>query len=378
VTSGHSSAGEPTRERVRATIGQVGGYWRPLAAVARMQEELGELAELLPPSLSDPATTTKPDMDVVAERCASELADLWIITTALADQFLGVVAEPDSHPGLRLGDRADRVVSREGQTVSCDLLSGLLAAAGRIARIVNYYDGPKTPRSFDGWISLSDAIAEFHRALADVAYAHGVRLAAAVSAKLDAIPTLDRGRFRAGVHEPSTAASLESFRALHVADAGPNAARLWGSPTWSSESFASNVQAVVADLTSFTKAAAWERLDGYLVCGPTLTSIPSLDDWLERLLDETSERDPLAGRAAPDPVDGVDDQASGSSYGADRRFVFNGLRLSVAVYSPLYDVSAPRRPPPDAPHPPAGTHHSPAATFVLLGVERAANGHPAQ
>lgn len=161
-----------TQEVVRTTLSAVGGYWRPLAAAVRLLEELGELAEIL--------VSPTPD---AGER-AEELADLWIITTALADQFLGDVAEPDSHP--------------RRTPPSQDLFAELLAAAGPIARIVNHYDGPKTPRSLDGWVSLSDAVAGFHRVLADVAHAHDVDLAAAVRGKLAAIPTLDAGRFTSG------------------------------------------------------------------------------------------------------------------------------------------------------------------------------------
>ncbi len=337
MTTGHANVNEPTRERVRAAMRQVGGYWRPLAAVARLQEELGELAELL--------MTCTPDIEQhaadlaerwpseLAEQCASELADLWIISTALADQFLGAVAEPDSYP-------------RRPQP-SCDLLGGLVAAAGRIARIVNYYDGPKTPRTLEGWVPLSDAVAELHRALADVAHAHDVDLAFAVNEKLDAIPVLDAGRFRGGDHDPSTAMSLERFlerfRPHQAASLGPLAerARLGGSPEWSSKSFTSNVEAIVVGLTSFTRAAVWERLDGYLISGPSFASMGLLDDWLRRLLVEISDRDPVNEQPAPGPLDS-----------ADRQFAFNGLRLLVAVFSPLYDTSDPR--------------HSPAGTFVLL------------
>lgn len=333
MTTGHANVNEPTRERVRAAMRQVGGYWRPLAAVARLQEELGELAELL--------MTCAPDVEQhaadlaerwpseLAEQCASELADLWIISTAIADQFLGCVAEPDSYP--------------RRPPPSGDLLGNVVIAAGRIARIVNYYDGPKTPRTLEGWAPLSDAVAELHRALADVAHAHGVDLADAVKKKLDAIPAVDADRFRDGDHDPSTAMSLERFRPLQAATLGPRAerARLWGSPEWSSTSFTSNVEAIVAELTSFTRAATWERLDGYLISGPSFTSTGLLDDWLRRLLVEMSDRDPVNGQPAPGPLDS-----------ADRQFAFNGLRLLVAVFSPLYATSDPR--------------HSPAGTFVLL------------
>jgi NTP pyrophosphatase (non-canonical NTP hydrolase) len=346
--TGQANVNEPTRERVRAAMRQVGGYWRPLAAVARLQEELGELAELVmtctpdvgqhaadlaeqwPPELAEQCASE------LAEQWASELADLWIISTALADQFLGAVAEPDSYP-------------RRPQP-SRDLLGGLVVAAGRIARIVNYYDGPKTPRTLEGWVPLSDSVAELHRALADVAHAHDVDLAFAVNEKLNAIPVLDAGRFRDGEHDPSTAMSLERFPPLQAASLGPPAerARLWGSPEWSSTSFTSNVEAIVAGLTSFTRAAVWERLDGYLVSGPSFTSTGLLDDWLRRLLVEISDRD-LDAQVAPGLLDS-----------ADQQFAFNGLRLLIVVFSPLYDASDPR--------------HSPAGTFVLLQVEKPVDG----
>jgi NTP pyrophosphatase (non-canonical NTP hydrolase) len=333
VTTGQANVNEPTRERVRAAMRQVGGYWRPLAAVARLQEELGELAELLMTCAPDveqhAADLAERWLSELAEQCASELADLWIISTAIADQFLGCVAEPDSYP--------------RRPPPSGDLLGNVVIAAGRIARIVNYYDGPKTPRTLEGWVPLSDAVAELHRALAEVAHAHDVDLAFAVNEKLDAIPVLDAGRFRDGEHDPSTAMSLERFPPLQAASPGLLAerARLWGSPEWSSTSFTSNVEAIVAELTSFTRAATWERLDGYLISGPSFTSTGLLDDWLRRLLVEMSDRDPVNEQPAPGPLDS-----------ADRQFAFNGLRLLVAVFSPLYATSDPR--------------HSPAGTFVLL------------
>jgi hypothetical protein len=336
--------GEPTRERVRSTIGQVGGYWRPLAALARLQEELGELAELL-------ALARSSDIDSGVDRCASELADLWIITTALSDQFLGAVAEPGSYSlgsrsarerlggerlggerlggkrlgGKRLGGEPLGGEPLEGKSLGGGPLGGgplgdLLAASGRIARIVNYYDGPKTPRSFDDWTPLSSAVADFHRSLARMSSAHGIDLAAAVNEKLDAIPALDSGRFRSGEHDPATAASLERFRALQMSLDLDEHAHLWGSPECSLD-FDSSVRVIAADLTSFTKASAWERLDAYLISGPSFSSKGLLDEWLTRLLLAISACDPSGGeRATTGPIEG-----------AEPYFAFNGLRLLVSV-----------------------------------------------
>ncbi|HYM45806.1 MAG TPA: YqcI/YcgG family protein [Solirubrobacteraceae bacterium] len=292
-----------------------------MAAVARLLEELGELAE----SLASPSRDA-------GER-ASELADLWIITTAIADQFLGRVAEPSSY--------------RQRPPASRDLFGELIAAAGQIARVVNYYDGPKAPRSLEDWTSLSAAVAEFHRALADVSYAHGVDLSAAVNEKLSLIPALDGGRFPHRDHDPSTASSLEKFRLIHTTTTRPSAgpARLWGAPEWSSQPFASNVETIVATLTSFTRAAIPERLDAYIIPGPPLNSMELLADWFRRLLVEISSRDPQHEQTMRGHVNS-----------AGWQFTFDGLRMFVAVFSPLYDARHPR--------------HSPAGTFVALRPEK--------
>jgi hypothetical protein len=275
-------------------MAHVGGYWRPLAAVARLLEELGELAE----SLARPAQDD--------DELASELADLWIITTALADQFLGEVAEPGTHGAAG------------GQ------LSELVAAAGQIARIVNYYDGPKTPRSLAGWPSLRDAVAELHGILAGVAQAHGVELSTAVADKLRAISVRDAARFARAPHDPSTAACLEQFRLIETTPWGTEVAqaRLWGAPPWSAQSLASNVAAIVPTLTSFTRAALREQLEGYVVTGPPLESMELLADWAQAVLSELAGHDPQLDQH---PRGGVD--ASGS----EQSLMFNGVRLSATV-----------------------------------------------
>jgi hypothetical protein len=354
-TAGQPGVDEHTRERVRSTIGLVGGYWRPLAAVARLLEELGELAELLAlgGGHGESRSSNAAPRPFGDERLSYELADLWIITTALSDQFLGVVAEPGSYNPSRSGDGAGRA-SHESGGVARDSLGDLIAAAGPIARIVNYYDGPKTPRSFDGWISLSDAVVQFHRSLASVAHAYGVDLAEAVDAKLDAIPTIDSGRFGEGVHDPSTARSVERFRALPFAGVEPDdaqagcdslpdldiqRARLWGSPEYSPETRSQ----VVADLISFTKAAPWERLDAYLIHGPPCSSIALRQDWLRRVLSEVSTCDPSRGEQA---FTGL----------VESPFAFNGLRLLVSTFDVPLETG----------------------TFALLRVEHAPDGPLAQ
>jgi NTP pyrophosphatase (non-canonical NTP hydrolase) len=297
-------------------MARVGGYWRPLAAVARLLEELGELAESL--ASPDPASRAEN-----GDELASELADLWIITTALADQFLGEVAEP----GLQeAGERGEQATATSTIGAAGDPFRALVAAAGQIARIVNYYDGPKTPRSLEGWPSLNDAVAELHRGLAGVAGAHGIALHAAVTNKLHAITVRDSNRFASAEHDPSTAPSLEQFRLIETTPWGTQVrqARLWSAPSWSVQSLASNVAAIVPTLTMFTRAALRERLDGYVITGPALESAELLDDWAGRVLSRLAAHDPRLEQQVGN---------SGDDRDTDGTLMFNGVRLSATILS---------------------------------------------
>jgi hypothetical protein len=282
-------------------MGQVGGYWRPLAGLARLLEELGELAE----SLADPS--------IAVDELASEMADLWIISTAILDQFLGEAEEPGA--------------VQAPQAISSSSVSELLVAAGRIARIINYYDGPKTPRSVAGWPSLEQAVRELHHRLAALARASGVELGMAVREKLASIPPRDSGRFEQAEHDPSTAPFLERFHCLsQQAEWAEGRAwvRAWGAPSWSARSLEENVEAILPSLSSFTKAAPRERLEAYVIAAPSLGSPEERSQWLERLLGDLGGLDP----GAPDSLGGVD-----GAVGAT--ISFNGVEMAVAVIPSL-------------------------------------------
>jgi len=266
LAAGHGGAAQ---RRVRETMGRLGGYWRPLAGVARLLEELGELAE--------EELATAP-----ARQTASELADLWIITTALADQFLAEVAEPGTAAATGNGG-GDRLSS----------LAGLTAAAGQIARVVNYYDGPKVPREADRLPSLRDAVATFHRELSLYACARDVDLGAAVHEKLGAIVVGDSKRFARSYEDRSTEPCVEEFRALGVGPPGWEAAtaRLWGARVPSAGSMENQAAALAGSLRAFARAAPRERLDGYVIRMP---DADTLQHW-QRLLDRLSAHDPAPG-----------------------------------------------------------------------------------
>jgi NTP pyrophosphatase (non-canonical NTP hydrolase) len=248
---------------VRETMIAAGGYWRPLAAVARLLEELGELSELL----------------FVGEEPAGgitgELADLWIITTALADQFLAEVDEPGS-----------------GSEAEADF-AVLVAAAGPIARVVNHYDGPKVPRDGEPMPTLQGSIAGFHMALQAFAAARRVGLADAVAAKIAHIHARgDIERFGREGFDPGTASVLDS----RPAGLPP---RLWGAPEPApGESVAERAARVREPLTMFAKAARAEGLDGVLVPVAPATGEASLAELVGELdPGGRPERFELAGAA---------------------------------------------------------------------------------
>ena len=242
---------------VRETMLAAGGYWRPLAAVARLLEELGELSELM---FSGAETGADGPQSLGAE-----LADLWIITTALADQFLAEVEEPGHGPESAVD------------------LGTLLAAAGPVARVVNHYDGPKVPRPGEPMPTLQGSIAGFHMALAAFAASHRIDLAAAVREKLEHIHARgDIERFGREGFDPSTAPVLSEPRAEGLPG------RLWGAPAPASGPTTVAARAALArePLRMFAKAAAAERIEGFVIAGPPLSAAAGRASWLRALVAE--------------------------------------------------------------------------------------------
>ncbi len=253
---------------VRAALAAVGGYWRPSAGVLRLLEELGEVA----------AAHQAEDRDALGD----ELADVWIISTAIADQFL-----VDVRP-LRAADSSPaEAFPHAGGPATLPAASGagladLVAHAGEIARVVNYYDGPKAPRTLDGWRGLAPAVAALHGALGQVAAAHGIQLGARVTAKLTLLTSRDEGRFAFG-YDASTAPVLSRLRYAHPE---LNDARLIGGPDWddiNAERAVATAKAIAA-IEMFCKAADHEQLDGLVMAGPPGATAVGLHRWWTALL----------------------------------------------------------------------------------------------
>ncbi len=272
---------------VRRTMLEAGGYWRPLAAVARLAEELGELAELL----------EGPRAPV--DELAGELADLWIITTALADQFL--IAVPDPATG-----------SPDGRPGGASPAARLVITAGQIARVINFYDGPKPPRRPGELPSLTAVMGEFHRELGLLSGRLGIDLARAVDEKLARVRAgADMRRFERDASDPSTAAILGAL------PPGSAPLRAWGAPADPSSPVAELARALVPSLSSFTRAAVAEGLAAYIVGAPWPAGTEGLARWWAELVRELELLDPR----------GTGEPAATGACGLS----FNGMRLNATT-----------------------------------------------
>ena len=317
----------PRQQALARAIGHLGGYWPPISAVARLLEELGELAEILTHRQHGDAHPTD-----------EELADLWIITACLANQFC--ITLPDT----RQENRGQRTVETEFSNLSL-----LLAHAGLIARIVNYYDGPKPPRAPQDWVPLGKAIKLFHDQLNNLAEYYKADLGAAIDLKIARTVVRDRGRFKQAF-DPSVALSLEHFERIVTATSciyAPSA-KLWGSPEWDSQAtLKDNVNYFKPYLIRFTKSAQAEGLDSFVVelsDQAAASSMPALASRFREFLQTLVEVDPAVNRSFRGPVDRPGWQ-----------FTFNGVRLFISVFSPVYLDSHPR--------------HSPSGAFVVFQPE---------
>lgn len=260
------SSGAVTQLDVRATMAHLGGYWSPSAGVLRLLEELGEVAELV--------STDAPAPDALAE----ELADVWIISTAVADQYLASVAPLGAGSGAATVS-AEAAAFAPAPAQAMVPFEDIVAAAGQIARVVNYYDGPKAPRTLEDWTGIQPAIDAFHRALHAFASARGVELGREVGMKLERSRTIDASRF-ARTFDPSTAPVLDRLREFRpeLTDA-----RLLGAPAWPEGPFEVGCARVSATLRRFLRARRTERLDGLVVFPPQALSSTELSTWTVRL-----------------------------------------------------------------------------------------------
>ena len=156
--------------------------------------------------------------------------------------------------------------------------------------------------------------------------------------------------------DPSSAASLKHFESIRSTTACPYAreARLWGAPQWEPQWLLShNIDSMLPYLITFTETAVYEQLDGFVIAveDSSLTNdMCVLANWFRKFLEILAEKDPR-----PNTLHDRNIHRRGW------QFSFNGVRLFVCVYSPLY--------------PPDHTRHSTTMTFIVLQPETSFDDH---
>ncbi|WP_224279796.1 YqcI/YcgG family protein [Nocardioides lacusdianchii] len=313
------------QQYVANTINRLGGYWPPAAAVMRLLEEFGE-ASLALEGVGD---------------LGEELADIKIISTCLANQFKIGLRQPSTLRAVAAG----RAPS----------LGQLVQNAGRIARIVNYYDGPKAPRPTQQLEHLGSPILDLHRGLQLLAEEHGLDLAVEVARKLEHTLARDGQRFSV-TFDPATSDVLAAFAPTieSTACTFARAAKLWGGPRWNADrNVGYNCEITVPYLTRFARAAIAEGLDGFII-SPVVRRKPhtvaEVGDVLRETLQSLSTLDP-DGNGAPSRVFAT----------PGWQFTYAGQRLFVTVFSDVYS--------------PDHVRHSPRGTYFMLQPEESFSHH---
>ena len=199
-----------------------------------------------------------------------------------------------------------------------------------MGRAINYYDGPKPPRNLKNWKALRDLIPDFHQCLYEIASKHEINLNEAVDSKLEKTQSMNKDRFKRKF-DPSTSPVLEAFQTCIENTNCPFApeAQLWGSPGWNpSRSFENNVCSIIESLVMFSKAATYERLDGYVIAfgdRDATSNFLELSFGFANLLFLLSRFDPNDNHCL-----------EGNIEVKGWQFQFCGIRMFVSVHSPLY------------------------------------------
>ncbi|MFV9510053.1 hypothetical protein [Tepidibacillus sp. LV47] len=238
--------------KVDKTVRELGGYWRPLSGLARVIEELGELSELIMTSESD------------REKLGGELADLFVITASVGNQYCTDLDEEFSLMGYpiiidEVYQGIQPVTSKE------EGLMKLVTRAGQIARILNHYEGDKKKKPTEKKRRLGEEIAKFNIDLIALANFNNIPLFTYVDKILDRDVVRDKNRFDI-THDPTTEPSLDHFRKLAKGTPYESLKKVWGSYEWDETlSLEKNLQNTLPTFQRFIKVGENEGLEALVL-----------------------------------------------------------------------------------------------------------------
>ncbi|GLO65278.1 MazG nucleotide pyrophosphohydrolase domain-containing protein [Oceanobacillus kimchii] len=253
-------------------IQNLGGYWRSISALARLQEEIGELAELILEKNSK--------IDELKE----EIADIYIISTCLVNQYKNNLEEVYNKIDIPTKTKELQELSSDHSVT--DLFFYIQIQAGKIARIINHYDGDKIKKPTEKDRNLGLEVAFLHKYLFLLANNFKFNLFHSIDRVLKKSAKRDKNRFSL-MHDPTTTLSLKRYRALINQSTGKiTEKKLWGSYEWNSNrSIENNIEKSVPSFIHFCKCAQIEGLDGYVfeISASDNTNIEVLNNLLDVL-----------------------------------------------------------------------------------------------
>ncbi|MFK3939955.1 MazG nucleotide pyrophosphohydrolase domain-containing protein [Alkalihalobacillus sp. NPDC078783] len=242
------------QQLIDQSIRRLGGYWRTLSGLARVTEEVGELAELLITKEKNPDTI------------GGELADVFIITTCLANQFATDLTQ--EYEDIGLPTNVSKIKCPDENVSASDLLLALMRRAGTIARIINHYDGDKPMKRTEEQLSLGGQIALFHQELFSFASALHTTVFDHVAKTVRKNLKRDQNRF-AMTSDPITEPG--AMEALELSTLFQQGSRFWSIRQWdASRSIEHNLSVTQLTVDRFKKCAHAEGLDGLILTMPPL------------------------------------------------------------------------------------------------------------
>lgn len=334
------------QEKIDQTVRELGGYWTPLSAFARVSEELGEISEIvLTFPLDTPALT-------------AELADLYIITTCLANQYCVKLSDEYKTLGYNPNQPKSQTIDHTAIDTVEKIVPSLAGQIGKLARILNYYEGQKKKKTTDETKSLREEIAKLHLIIFAVADFLKVDIKSVIEANLIHSQKRDVNRFDLS-RDPITEESLEHFQAVIDSTLCPFApdAKIWGAKAWDKAlNFEENITSNLSWLERFAKVCDPEQLDGFVIevklDENNHSDLISLGKLLNQTLRVISTNDP-AGQNC------MDEEIETPTW----RFSFGGVTFFISTFSDLYGPDNSRH----SPHP--------GSFFVFFQPEKSFDHH---
>lgn len=247
------------QKSVRAMVVNRGdGYWRPTSAAFYLYERLIELDE----AATDGITLQD-------AKNIERLLEIYVTSVCIAEQYSVTLNTAYRDAGYKADMSAFIDSLRgEGDCSAAELLNGIRRNTALIARIITFYELDRLPVDALEMPTLREAIPRLHASIIKVFACADISFRNAFRKKVTS--AIDSRRFERHF-DPGTAQCLELFKRVQENTACPFASpsRLWGAPTYdATQSVGENLRASLSLLSSFTRVAQREVLDGFVWAFP--------------------------------------------------------------------------------------------------------------